>query len=159
MQHKRGAWPAFLLVTAIMFASPAAAHAQRARDGSYWDRANSYQAVQMPNRKMDTSGTGDFYSGVAGSERVRRAYFDSRNPGRIELGYSGERDFRIRFYGQVVEQYSDRRFTIRLTDSDRGPATGTAEVKLNSDKNEIEAMMLSGAVRGSRFAGDFRRGD
>lgn len=109
--------------------------------------------------KIDTAGKGNFYSGLAGEEEVRRAYFNQPGGSRIELGFSGPQKFKLMLYAELETQHSDRRLTMRLVGSDRGGARGYAEVKFNRDRNEIEAMMISGEVQGQRFAGDFRRND
>lgn len=109
--------------------------------------------------KIDTSGKGNLYSGLAGEEEVRRAYFNQTGGSRIELGFSGPKKFKLMLYAELETQHSDRRLTLRLVGSDRGGARGYAEVKFNRDLNEIEAMMISGEVQGQRFAGDFRRSE
>jgi hypothetical protein len=62
----------------------------------------------------------------------------------------------ITFYG-VVEASDGGGFTMRITGSDRGNAQGTAQARLNRDKNEVELINLSGRMGRDNFSGNFRR--
>jgi len=62
----------------------------------------------------------------------------------------------ITFFG-VVERSDGRGFTIRITGSDRGNAHGTAQARLNNDRNEVELINLSGRMGRDNFTGNFGR--
>lgn len=62
----------------------------------------------------------------------------------------------ITFYG-VVERSDGGGFTMRITDSDRGGARGTAQARLNRDRNEVESITLSGRMGRDSFTGNFSR--
>jgi hypothetical protein len=62
----------------------------------------------------------------------------------------------ITFYG-VVERSDGGGFTMRITGSDRGGAQGTAQARLNRDKNEVELINLSGRMGREDFTGNFGR--
>jgi hypothetical protein len=62
----------------------------------------------------------------------------------------------ITFYG-VVERSGGGGFTMRITGSDRGKARGTAQARLNRDKNEVETITMSGTVGTDPFNGNFSR--
>jgi hypothetical protein len=46
---------------------------------------------------------------------------------------------------------------MRITGSDRGPAQGRADVRLNGDRNEVEMINLNGRIGRSNFTGNFSR--
>jgi hypothetical protein len=104
--------------------------------------------------RVDTSGRGTF-SGMGQSVRITRGWVDTRNEPSIAL--SGEGDFKITFYGSVTGSNQDREFTLRITNSDRGNATGTATVRLNSDRNEVEYIKVDGRLGRTDFSGIFNR--
>jgi hypothetical protein len=62
----------------------------------------------------------------------------------------------ITFYG-VVERSDGGGFTMRITGSDRGDARGTAQARLNRDRNEVESITVSGRVGRDSFTGNFSR--
>ncbi len=65
-------------------------------------------------------------------------------------------NFQITFYG-VVERSDGGGFTMRITGSDRGDARGTAQARLNSDRNEVETITVSGRMGRNSFTGNFSR--
>jgi hypothetical protein len=62
----------------------------------------------------------------------------------------------ITFYG-VVERSDGGGFTMRITGFDRGSAHGTAEARLNNDRNEVESITVSGRMGRDNFTGNFSR--
>ena len=105
--------------------------------------------------RVDTSGRGNF-SGMGQTVRITRGWIDTRNQPSVAL--SGEGDFKITFYGNVTGSSQDREFTLRITNSDRGNATGVATVRLNSDRNEVEYIKVDGRLGRTDFSGIFNRG-
>jgi len=116
---------------------------------SSWE--NYTPVTKYPHVKADTSGHGNFNSQMLGAGDVSRAYIDTKGD-RPAVGLSGSGDFKVMFYGDVI-QAQDRRIVIRISSSDRGPAQGQADIYLNSDKNEVESVSINGA----NFMGDFNR--
>jgi hypothetical protein len=57
----------------------------------------------------------------------------------------------------VVERSDGGGFTMRITGSDRGEARGTAQARLNNDRNEIEMIIVSGRIGRDDFTGNFNR--
>jgi hypothetical protein len=106
--------------------------------------------------KVDTSGRGLFNSQFAANARITRGWVDSRS-GRPSVALSGSGNFRITFYGVVDSSDGYRSFTMRITGSDRGNATGRAEVRLNGDRNEVEMINVNGRMGRSNFTGNFSR--
>jgi hypothetical protein len=104
--------------------------------------------------KVDTAGRGSF-NGMGQTVRITRGWVDTRNEPSVAL--SGEGDFRITFYGNVTGSNGDREFTLRITNSDRGNATGTAIIRMNPDRNEVEYIKLDGRVGRNEFNGIFNR--
>jgi hypothetical protein len=105
--------------------------------------------------KVDTSGRGNFSGGFEGNAEITRGWVDTRS-GRISVGVSGKNNFKATFYGDIVES-NDQRMVMRITDSDRGQATGRVEFQLNRDRNEVEWINLSGRMGRNQFTGSFRR--
>lgn len=105
--------------------------------------------------KVDTSGRGNFSGGFEGNTEITRGWVDTRS-GRISVSVSGKNNFKATFYGDIVES-NDQRMVMRITDSDRGQATGRAEFQLNRDRNEVEWINLSGRMGRNQFTGSFRR--
>jgi len=112
-------------------------------------------ASAAPQRaiKADTGGHGT-YEGRE-SRPISRAYFETL--GEPSVALSDEREFRIRFRCQIVENRRDREFRLRIVDSDRGDASGTAFVRLNPDRNEIEVVEIRGRHHGRRIFANFSR--
>ncbi len=46
----------------------------------------------------------------------------------------------------MVQQSIGDGFTMRITGSDRGPAQGSVQVRLNRDRNEIELINVDGRI-------------
>jgi hypothetical protein len=107
-----------------------------------------------PRVRVDTSGRGTFNSRAAGSVRITRGFVDSTGA-RPSVSLRGG-DFRITFYG-VVERSDGGGFTIRITGSDRGSARGTAQARLNDDRNEVESITVNGRLGRDNFTGNFSR--
>jgi hypothetical protein len=57
----------------------------------------------------------------------------------------------------VVERSDGGGFTIRITGSDRGSARGTAQARLNDDRNEVESITVNGRLGRDNFTGNFSR--
>jgi hypothetical protein len=108
-----------------------------------------------PRVKVNTSGRGLFNANFASNARITRGWVDSRS-GRASVTFSGG-NFRITFYGVVDSTDGNRQFTMRITTSDRGNATGRAEVRLNRDRNEVEMINVNGRIGRSNFTGNFSR--
>jgi hypothetical protein len=95
------------------------------------------------------------YSSRAGSFNVNRGYVDSRGP-TPSITLRGDNNYRITFYG-VVERSDGGGFTMRITGSDRGDARGTAQARLNNDRNEVEMIMLDGRIGRDDFSANINR--
>ena len=107
-----------------------------------------------PRVRVDTSGRGTYNSRAAGSVRITRGFVDSTGP-RPSVSLRGG-NFMITFYGMVVRS-DGRGFTMQITGSDRGPAQGTAQARLNNDRNEVETITLNGNLGRDNFTGNFGR--
>jgi hypothetical protein len=106
-----------------------------------------------PRVKVDTPMQG-LYSSRSGSFNVNRGYVDSRG-NTPSIALRGD-NFRITFYG-VVERSDGGGFTMRITGSDRGDARGTAQARLNNDRNEVELIIVNGRIGRDDFSGNFNR--
>ncbi len=119
-------------------------------DDRSWGRGN----VWVPRVRVDTSGRGSYDDGGR-SVRVTRGWVDTN--GQPSVSLSGENDFKITFRGEITRQDGNRDFTMRITNSDRGSASGTARVRMNGDRNEVESITVNGRVSGRRCNGSFNR--
>jgi len=119
------------------------------------DRPERSVVTGAPRVDIDTAGHGEYREGRGRPRRFTRAYFDTRDPYKTEIGLGGERD-RVRFYGEIVE-HSGERLIVRLRDSDRGSARGQAEITLNRDHNEVENVQLRGVIDRVPVRAEFRR--
>jgi hypothetical protein len=108
----------------------------------------------FPRVKIDTSGRGTFSSRSSGNARITRGFVDSTGA-RPSVSLRGG-NFMITFYG-VVERSDGKGFTMRITGSDRGSARGTAQARLNNDRNEVESITVSGTMGRDNFNGSFSR--
>lgn len=108
--------------------------------------------IDVPRMTMDTSGRGTFNSDR--NVRITRGWVDTANQTAIAL--SGENNFRIRFFGEITRS-TGREFTMRITRSDQGNATGTATFRVNGDRNEVESINVNGRMNGRDFSGNFSR--
>ena len=105
--------------------------------------------------KVDTSGKGSF-SGMGQNIRITRGWVNTEGPASVSL--SGQGDFKITFFGTVDGSNQDREFILRITRSDRGNnAEGTAVIRLNSNRSEVESIRVDGRLGGNRFNGSFLR--
>ncbi|MEO8099935.1 MAG: hypothetical protein ABI811_19710 [Acidobacteriota bacterium] len=112
---------------------------------------NSGAAVAV---QVDTDGRGTF-NGTGQNIRITRGWVDTRNEPSVSL--SGD-NFRITFFGNINGTGQNRDFTIRITRSDRGGnANGTATVRLNQDRNEVESITVEGRIGRDQFNGTFNR--
>ncbi|MGA9812384.1 MAG: hypothetical protein WBQ64_06395 [Terriglobales bacterium] len=107
-----------------------------------------------PRVRVDTSGRGTFNSRNAGNVKITRGFVDSTGA-RPSVSLRGG-NFMITFYG-VVENSDGGGFTMRITGSDRGSARGTAQARLNNDRNEVESITVSGNMGRNSFTGNFSR--
>ena len=71
---------------------------------------------------------------------------------------AGSHDFRIVFFGEVISASSTREFTLRINSSDHGDVHGRAEIRLNPDRNEIEALDFRGTIDCRELNSSFARG-
>ena len=107
-----------------------------------------------PRVKVDTPMQG-VYNSRSGGFNVDRGYVDSRGP-TPSITLRGDNNYRITFYG-VVERSDGGGFTMRITGSDRGDARGTAQARLNNDRNEVELIILDGRVGRNDFSANINR--
>jgi len=135
-----------------------ATYSPRAISGGYWPGGPGGPGgpivTNYPRVKVDTSGRGSFNSRFAGNAQISRGWVDST--GRPAVALSGG-NFRITFFGVVESSDGNREFTMRITGSDRGVAQGSAQVRLNRDRNEVEMINLNGRIGRDNFAGNFSR--
>jgi hypothetical protein len=123
--------------------------------GGYWPGGPDGPIVtNYPRVRVDTSGRGSFNSRFAGNAQISRGWVDST--GRPAVALSGG-NFRITFFGVVESSDGNREFTMWITGSDRGVAQGSAQVRLNRDRNEVEMINLNGRIGRDNFAGNFSR--
>jgi hypothetical protein len=106
-----------------------------------------------PRVKVDTPMQGT-YNSRSGSFNVNRGYVDSRGP-TPSITLRGD-SYRITFYG-VVERSDGAGFTMRITGSDRGDARGTAQARLNNDRNEVQLIILDGRIGRDDFSANINR--
>ena len=107
-----------------------------------------------PRVKVDTPMQG-LYNSRSGSFNVNRGYVDSRG-NTPSISIRGDNNYRITFYG-VVERSDGGGFTMRITGSDRGDARGTAQARLNNDRNEVELIILDGRIGRDDFSANINR--
>ncbi len=110
-------------------------------------------SINVPPMRGDTSGRGNFNSD--GSVRITRGWVDTN--GQPSVALSGENNCKITFWGDVTQANGNREFTLRITRSDRGNASGTATFRMNSDRNEVEYISVNGRMNGRNFNGSFNR--
>jgi hypothetical protein len=108
-----------------------------------------------PRLRVDTSGRGSFNTRSFANVKITRGWVDTT--GRPSVTLSGSGNFRATFYGVVERTDGIREFSMRITGSDRGNAQGTAQVRLNRDRNEVEMINLSGRMGRDTFSGNFSR--
>jgi hypothetical protein len=106
-----------------------------------------------PRVKVDSPMQG-MYNSRSGGFNVTRGYVDSRGP-TPSITVRGD-NYRITFYG-VVERSDGGGFTMRITGSDRGDARGTAQARLNNDRNEVELIILDGRIGRDDFSANINR--
>lgn len=141
-------------------------HRNRVERSSYTPRANNNgwpggpgypggpPVANYPRVRVDTSGRGTYNSRAAGSVKITRGFVDSTGS-RPSVSLRGS-NFMITFYG-VVERSDGGGFTMRITGSDRGSAQGTAQARLNKDRNEVESITVNGNLGRDSFNGNFSR--
>lgn len=117
--------------------------------------AARFNVPSRPQRtiKADTGGRGTFQARE--SRPITRAFFET--VGEPSVAFSDDRDFKIRFRCEITRNRNDREFSLRILDSDRGEASGTVFVRLNSDRNEVEVVNLKGRLRRSYMFASFNR--
>lgn len=104
--------------------------------------------------RADTAGRGNL-TAMGQNVRLSRGWVDTREEPTIAL--TGDNNFKITLYGVVTGSSQEREFTMRITRSDRGNASGNATVRMNNDRNEVEFIQVDGRVGGSPFSGTFTR--
>ena len=109
-----------------------------------------------PRVKVDTDGKGYFSSRSLRLDRLDRAFVDTRGEPSVTL--RGRNGARVTFFGRVVGSDGNREISLQITSTDRGDARGRASIRLNGDRNEVEAISLSGGMAGGGdFKGEFNR--
>jgi len=108
-----------------------------------------------PRVKVDTDGKGYFSSRGLKIDRLDRGFVDTRGDASVTL--RGRNGVRITFFGRVVGFDGGREITLQITSTDRGDARGRASIRLNGDRNEVEAITLNGGMPGGDFKGEFTR--
>jgi hypothetical protein len=111
--------------------------------------------VNAPRVKVDNSGRGDF-KGPRKSFHIRHSWLDTRGEQTIITLSDGD-DFKISFYGPIVQQNGDREFTMDIDNSNLGGASGTATFRLSQDHKKVEYISMNGLLQGRDFNGNFRR--
>jgi hypothetical protein len=111
---------------------------------------------EYPRVKVDTGGTGSFDGGRFRDIRLERVSLDTRD--RPVLVLVGRHEFRIAFYGEVINSDGNRELTLRVNASDHGDVHGRAQIRLNPDRNEIETMDFHGTMDGGELNSSFVRG-
>jgi hypothetical protein len=125
--------------------------------GGNWDNGNGNWngngngISDYPRVSADTSGHGNFSGNNFGNAQVTRGWVNTRS-GQPSVSLSGSGGFKITFYG-VITQADDRHMTMRINNSNKGRASGRAEIYLNGEKNEVESV----TVNGNNFSGTFSR--
>ncbi|HEY6127631.1 MAG TPA: hypothetical protein VIW23_05555 [Candidatus Acidoferrum sp.] len=112
-------------------------------------------AGDYPRVKVDTDGKGYFSSRSVNSRRLDRGYVDTRGEPSVTL--RGRNGVSITFFGPVVDFDGGQQITLRIKSSDRGDARGRATIRLNRDRNEVEAISLKGSMANGDFRGEFNR--
>ena len=126
------------------------------RQSDPWNQdANTPVVTNFHRVKVDTSGRGSFSGGTVGSAQLTRGWVDTKSS-RVAVGVSGKDNFKVMFYGDII-QANDRRMVMRITDSDRGSASGRAEFELNKDRNEVQFINIQGRMGGQQFTSNFSR--
>ncbi len=110
--------------------------------------------VNAPRVKVDSSGRGDFH-GPHKSGHIGHSWVDTRGPQAIVT--LGRDDFKVSFYGPIVQQNANREFTMEINNSNLGSANGTATVRLSPNDKRVEYISLNGQLNGRDFNGNFRR--
>ena len=126
----------------------------RDRDRDY-DDSPAYTG-DYPHVKVDTDGKGYFSSGSLRIDQLDRGYVDTKEQPAVTL--RGRNGSRITFFGPVLGSDGSREITLRITSCDRGGARGRAYIRLNGDRNEVEAITLNGRMAdGGDFKAEFNR--
>ena len=112
-------------------------------------------AVNAPLVKVNNSGHGDF-KGPHKSFHIRHSWLDTRGPQTIVTLSDGD-DYKISFYGSIIQQNGDREFTMDISNCNLGGATGTATFRLSPDDKRVEYISMNGTLRGRDFNGNFKR--
>jgi hypothetical protein len=107
----------------------------------------------VPAVSVDTGGRGSFNSRNM-SGNVNRGFVNTQGQPNVGFQVNGRT---VTFFGNIANAYSDREFQINITGSSLGSATGTAQVRLNGDRNEVEAINVQGNMNGRGFNGNFSR--
>jgi hypothetical protein len=111
--------------------------------------------VNAPHVKVDNSGRGDFH-GPHKSFHIRHTWVDTRGEQAIVTLSDGD-DYKISFYGPIVQRNGNRDFTMDLNNSNFGAASGTATFRLTPDDKRVEYISMNGQLKGRDFNGTFRR--
>jgi hypothetical protein len=128
------------------------------RDMGYGQRPGmgyGQTVVNAPRLRVDNSGKGDF-RGPRKSFHIRHSWLDTRGEQTIVTLSDGD-DFKISFYGPIIQQNGDREFTMDIDNSNLGGARGRATFRLSSDHKKVEYISMNGHLDGRDFNGNFRR--
>ncbi len=88
--------------------------------------------------------------------RIKQGWVNTKGQ-QTTVGLGGGDDFRIDFYGRLVQQNGDREFTMEIDNSSRGDASGTATFRLSPNHKKVEYISASGQLNGTDFNGNFSR--
>jgi hypothetical protein len=128
---------------------------QDARYGQTSGRGYDQAIVNAPRVRVNNSGRGNF-RGPDKSFHIRHTWLDTRGEQTVVTLSDGD-DFKISFYGPIVQQTGNREFTMDIDNSNFGGARGTATFRLSPDHKKVEYISMNGLLKGRDFNGSFRR--
>jgi hypothetical protein len=119
------------------------------------DHRDEAPIADYPRVRADTPGAGSFDGGRFRNIHLESVYLDTRE--RPMLVLRGVHEFRIAFYGEIVGLRGDRDLTLRMRigSSDHGDVHGVAEIRLNEDRHEVEAVEFHGRIDGDELNSNF----
>lgn len=125
------------------------------RGGDRFRRRNPMPAVNVPRVKVNTGGHGS-YHWPGYSINITRGWVDTTGRETM-VALSGERNFKIYFYGRVIREDTGRQYVMRIERSDRGDARGTVTFQLSRNRNKVDYINMTGRVKGKDSSGNFSR--
>jgi hypothetical protein len=111
--------------------------------------------VNAPRVRVNNSGRGNF-RGPNKSFHIRHTWLDTSGEQTVVTLSDGD-DFKISFYGPIIQQTGNREFTMDIDNSNFGGARGTATFRLSPDNKKVEYISMNGLLKGRDFNGSFRR--